>query len=211
MQSVIVYQGPGAWKKEAYWDEYVLTFLNPGADPLVIDSLTIVDALNQKQSPGSEPWTLEESSRQNLKKFEHHGRRIFLGVGLSVAWGMAPAAALGGALGGSSALALAGLTAFFAIPAIVVTHVIVNKHARRDIQAEFERRRLPLPLALPPQGIMTGSVFFPISPGPQRLQIAAHRDSEPFTLVVDLLPLAGLHLFKAPEKPGSAPVPATNP
>ena len=35
LNTVIVFRGPGSWKRDAYWDEYVLTLANRGAAPLV--------------------------------------------------------------------------------------------------------------------------------------------------------------------------------
>src|SRR3954464_15504523 len=37
LQSVIVFRGPGSWKREARWDEYVVTMANHGAAPLVVE------------------------------------------------------------------------------------------------------------------------------------------------------------------------------
>jgi hypothetical protein len=170
--------------------------VNPGPEPLVIDSVTLVDGLSQDQVPGNDPWTLETLSRENIKKFEHRGRRVLAGVGLGVAWGMSPAIALGGGLSGSATMALAGVTTFFAVPAIVVTNFVVNKHAKRDIKAEFDRRRMALPLELPANGIKAASIFFPISPGPQRLLVNGHSGDKNFSTVIDLSALSGLHLLK---------------
>ena len=38
VHTVIVYQGPGSWKREAYWDEYVVSLVNRGETPLVIST-----------------------------------------------------------------------------------------------------------------------------------------------------------------------------
>lgn len=204
VRSVIVYHGPGSWKNEAYWDEYLVSFINRSDTTVVIDSVTLVDALDQEQFPGSDPWIVEDASRANLKKFEHHGKQILVGTGLGVAWGMAPAAAIGGALSGSSALALVGVTTFFVIPAAVVGHVIVSHHAKGSIVAEFNHRRLPLPIVLEPHLLGSGSLFFPVSPGPQRLHLRGHRGDKPLAVTVDLSSLAGLHFLKQPNPPAVA-------
>ena len=209
VQSVVVYHGPGSWKNDAYWDEYIVSFINRSDTAITIDSATLVDGLDQEQSPGGDPWVLEDVSRANLKKFEHHGKQILVGTGLGVAWGMSPAVALGGALSGSSAMALVGVTAFFVIPAAVVSHAVVSHHAKVSIVAEFNHRRLRLPLVLEPHLIGSGSLFFPISPGPQRLQLRGHRGEESVAVSIDLSRLAGLHFLKQPAPPTIASAPPT--
>jgi hypothetical protein len=208
VQSVIIYRGPGSWKKDAYWDEYVVGLANHSKEDVTIESVALVDAIDQTQTPGTDPWVLEKESRENLKKYEHIGRRILVGVGLGVAWGASPALAIGGGLAGSSSVALLGVTTFFAIPAIVVTKVVVDKNARNSIKSEFDSRRLRMPIELPAGFTKNGSFFFPISPGPQRMLVRGTRASGPFSITVDLSALSGLHLLKQSAPPPLEPVKA---
>jgi hypothetical protein len=55
-------------------------------------------------------------------------------------------------------------------------------------------RRLPLPAMLAPGQTVQGSFFFRISPGPQRLTLHCRVDAVPHDLVIDLSPMAGMHL-----------------
>jgi hypothetical protein len=196
LHSVVVFQGPGSWKKEAYWDEYQLSFVNRTDAVAEIDSVTVADVVNQEQIAGTNPWTLEKISRDHLQKYENTGQKILIGAGLGVAWTIAPSVAYAGAWAGSSTVALAGVTTFFAVPAVVVSSLVMSHHAKNDIAAEFDHRRFSLPLALPGHGIKSGSLFFPVSPGPRNVRIKGHMNGEPFELMVDLAPLAGLHLEK---------------
>jgi hypothetical protein len=43
LASVITDGGPGSWKREAFWDEYVVTLHNTGEQPLQVASVTLVD------------------------------------------------------------------------------------------------------------------------------------------------------------------------
>lgn len=40
--ALITYHGPGAWKRDALWDEYVITVGNPGSEPFTITAATLV-------------------------------------------------------------------------------------------------------------------------------------------------------------------------
>jgi hypothetical protein len=44
LSTVISYRGPGTWKREALWDEYVVTLENRGDQPVTVDSATLADA-----------------------------------------------------------------------------------------------------------------------------------------------------------------------
>ena len=63
VNTVIVYQGPGSWKREAHWDEYVVTIANRGDAPLVIDSFSLTGLSGREVAPGTIPWALEKQSR----------------------------------------------------------------------------------------------------------------------------------------------------
>src|SRR5258708_7879003 len=43
LSTLITYNGPGAWKRDAFWDEYVVTLHNPGSEPLTVSSAGLVD------------------------------------------------------------------------------------------------------------------------------------------------------------------------
>src|SRR4051812_11085465 len=62
LHTVIVYQGPGSWKREAYWDEYVVTVVNRSDKPVTIESASLTDFQGQTSAPGDNPWALENQS-----------------------------------------------------------------------------------------------------------------------------------------------------
>ncbi len=209
LHTVIVYKGPGSWKKEAFWDEYVVSLTNQGPTPLTFESATLVDALGFGQLCGSNPWELEKLSRENLKKFEHYGRKILLGAGLTAGWVASGGLAFAALWAGDAALATAASTVFFVMPVWALGSGVRYLIARSSITDEFNRRRIALPLALKPGETKQGSLFFPVSPGPQRLLVRCQANGVTQLVTLDLTPLAGLHLLK--ELTGVAPAGATKP
>src|SRR5512141_1447697 len=47
VHTVIVYRGPGSWKRDAYWDEYVVTIANRGTALVKIDTAWLTDFQGQ--------------------------------------------------------------------------------------------------------------------------------------------------------------------
>ena len=196
LHTVIVQKGPGSWRKEAYWDEYVCSITNRGLVPLTVEAAAVVDLLGAEQSPGEDPWVLERRSRENIGKYEHRGRKIAIGAGLTLTWIATPGWAAAGIASGSAVGLWAGAATFVAIPVWAIGSGVRTLIARSAVADEFNRRRFALPLTLAPGETRRGSFFFPISPGPQRL-ILRHRTAEACQdVVIDLAPLAGLHLLK---------------
>lgn len=206
LHTVIVQKGPGSWRKEAYWDEYVCSITNRGATPLTVESATLVDALDADQAPGDEPWALEQRSRENIKKFEHSGRKVAVGAGLTLTWLSTPGWAAVGVASGSTALLFAGVITFVAIPVWVLGSGVRTLVARSGVTGEFHRRELALPCTLAPGETKSGDFFFPISPGPQRLMLRGATAEASQEIVLDLAPLAGLHFLKQ-IAPGAGPKP----
>lgn len=196
VNTVIVYHGPGSWKKDAFWDEYTVTLTNQGSAPLTIDSATIIDGLEMPQASGADPWALEQQSRKNMKKFEHVGRKILIGAGVTVGWVASAGLTAGAVWAGAGTAAAVGATAFLALPAWAISSGVRTLVARSSITDEFNRRRIALPITLRPGETRHGSLFFPISPGPQRLECHYRVNGEARLAAIDLAPLAGLHLLK---------------
>ncbi len=204
LHTVIVYKGPGSWKNEAYWDEYVCTIANRGTSLLTVESAVLTDALGAEQICGSDPWVLEKISRENLKKYSHLGRKILLGVGLTAGWAFSGGVAVAAAWAGSAPLAAVAGATFFAIPVWAVGSGVRILVARSAIREEFNRRRIATPLVLQPGETKQGSLFFPVSPGPQRMVLRCSAEGAPQNLTLDLAPLAGLHLLKEVAAPAPA-------
>jgi hypothetical protein len=205
VNTVIVFQGPGAWKQEAYWDEYVVTLVNHSATPVIVASAELTDYRNQPVAVGDDPWQIEKSSKtwwQNTSTSDG-GRLLKLGGATVLTGATAVGFALsGGVLGPTSAGALAAANALalvtVAIPIYAVGSVVRNVSSRHQVEAEFHRRRLALPIALSPDRPIRGSLFFRVTPGPQRLVLHYRAGAESRDTTVVLPPLAGLHFKTAP-------------
>lgn len=202
LRAVVVFHGPGSWKKDAYWDEYILTISNPDERASIIESVILTDGEGHHHSPGTEPWNIEKTSRQRLKVAKHTGRDIALGAGVTAAWfGSAALIASNITIWGGAANAgavAAGTAGFVGIPLVALGSGIRTMVARHAITKEFNRRRLNLPRTLAAGAIQSGSLFFPVTPGPRSLQIRLKDgDGHPHTLVLELAPLAELHLKPA--------------
>lgn len=203
LRSVIVFHGPGSWKREARWDEYVVQLANHGDQPVTIDSVALIDLLGDPQYPGSDPWKLEKLSYTNWEKYGKTGVKLLAGAGALVAYGVAvEAAALNSILSGGAANgAVVFLNVVPVIALVDITAVAIMNHSNKGkVQAEFNRRRLALPRTLPPGESATGSLFFPMTPGPKRLTVKGRNKDTPVELTLELKPLAGLHLQPAPGK-----------
>jgi hypothetical protein len=188
LAAVIVYEGPGAWKQKALWDEYVVSLTNRSAEPLTIDGATLIDMLGAGQVPGADPWKLEKLSEANWKQYVRVGQ-VVLGVGAAA--GAVELAVIGAGIAGGGAAILA------VVPVVLITDlavVAVLNHRNKDkVEKEFTRRRHALPLTLAPGATAQGSFFFPLAPGPQRLIVRGRTRSQTVEVVLDLKPLAGLH------------------
>jgi hypothetical protein len=191
--SVIVYDGPGAWKQRALWDEYVVSLTNRGAGPLTIESAGLIDPVGEEQVPGAEPWELERLSESGWRRYNQAGQFV-LGVGAYA--GAVQLSAIGYAVAGGVASGI-----FFVMPAVLLADIavvaVMNHNNRGQVEKEYERRRLKLPLTIVPGRSVTGSFFFPLVPAPQRLILRGKSGADPWELVLDLKPLASLHLKQA--------------
>lgn len=218
LHTVIVHRGPGAWKEETWWDEYVVSLTNHGDTPLNIESIRLVDFEDQASEPGDDPWKLERISQKwwQTNSARNAGYSLALGVG---AYGAAEVAFWGGAAatGSLAGAATAGTVVLAAVPVTIIGTVMINNNQKHKIEAEFHRRRLVLPASVAPGSTATGSLFFRISPGPQRLVFAYRLEGQPHEFALELKVLAALHFKKriyssAPaSQPSPAPTPPLNP
>ena len=215
LQAVVVFHGPGSWKKNAYWDEYLVTVSNVSPHPLIVSSAVLTGLDGEPQVAGPLPWQVEKLSRERLKVAKHTGRNIALGAGATVAWvGSAALIAsnltIWGGVTNASAVA-AGTAGLVGIPLVALGSGVRTLAARHAIAKEYQRRRLALPTSLPPGVTRSGSLFFPVTPGPRTLRLSCiGQDEVVHELVVDLAVLADLHLSPAQaQKPGDSPT--TNP
>lgn len=204
LATVIVFKGPGSWKREARWDEYVVKIANHGTQPLTVPTATLTDLLGQPQLPGSDPWKLEKLSYTNWDKYGKTGLKLLAGAGAVALYGFAVTAVSFGtflAAPGAAAGAAGAATVLAAIPLVAVADIVIvaamNHNNKDKVQQEFDRRRLTLPLTVAPGATVIGSLFFPMTPGPRQLTLPGRAGDAPLTLELGLTPLAGLHLKPA--------------
>ncbi len=148
LQSVIIFKGPGSWKREARWDEYVVQLNNRGDQPITLDSAVLTDLQGTPQYPGNEPWALEKQSYTNWDKYGRNGVRLVAGAGVVMLYGAAVEAGAAGTImaGGATTGAVAAIDV---VPIIAVVDIgvvaVVNHNNKVAVQKEFDRRRLTLP------------------------------------------------------------------
>jgi hypothetical protein len=209
VDSVIIFHGPGSWKQEAYWDEYLITLTNHGDSPVRVESAVLADFHDQPVVPGADPWLLEETSKNwwtNARDGDA-GRLLLLGGGAGAAGAFGLSVANAATMVGAPAAFTAATTvAAMALPVYAAATVVRNIRTRQHVEAEFQRRRLDLPLYLAPGETMAGSLFFRVSPAPRRLALRAANDTGSHEVLVDLGSLAGLH--RQASHPTPRPVPA---
>ena len=100
------------------------------------------------------------------------------------------------------------------LPAFLLGSGVRAIGAHHSIDKEFNLRRLALPLHLQPGAMLQGSLFFPITPGPQRLAISFRNAGVAQAVTIDLAPLATLHFAthqSAATPPPSSPAPSSPP
>ena len=209
LETLIMPDGPGSWKKKAYWDEYVVTLRNSSDQPLQITAAELVDFTGDPKQPGEDPWKLERESKSLAKRYQDAGMTVVRVAGPRVLVTAAEPTVAGATLGTAGAATAATATAV-ALPVYGATILGINVHNRKSITAEFNRRRLTLPLILPPGETKTGSLFFPMVPNPQKLIVhwssesrggdsgdSGHSGGHDLALPLEFL--QGLHVKGAPE------------
>lgn len=205
LTTLIVCDGPGSWKREALWDEYVVTLHNPGTEPVTITAAELTDFADNARPCGDDPWKLEEQSHALGKEYERTEAAFIksatpavLTVG-GIAAGSAAAAALL-STGAVTITVLQGPLALVTVPGYVIGRTVANHEDKSDIQAEFNFRRLVLPSTLVPGQTRTGCLFFPMVPSPRSLVLHWSTGPTSGESVLPLDFLHGLHL-KTPVPP----------
>jgi hypothetical protein len=115
-------------------------------------------------------------------------------LSLLYAPGVASVAAGGALVYGAPLLAVAYS------PVWLANKMMIDPKNRELVQATFNRRRLVLPVELAPGTSVTGRVFFPLTPGPERIIARGRSGDEQVGVTVELPGLAGLHFTSVPSK-----------
>ncbi len=200
--ALISYGGPGSWKREALWDEYVVTIRNSGERPITVESVTLSDSAGMVFAAGVDPWAIEKQTKAMEKQYRNRGEAFVrtAGPGAFIVGAGATAAAATTTTAAYVAPAVAGATlaAVFVLPVYYTTVWGINHHKKNLVTAEFKRRRLSLPLTLSPDETRTASVFYPMvrSPGVLGLDWSGESGSGKLTLSLDFL--RTLHVSATP-------------
>jgi hypothetical protein len=193
LHAVIVYEGPGSWKRNALWDEYVVEIRNQGERALTITAVELADFADAARDPGEDPWKLEEES-QTLEE-------RYLREGMAFARSEIPdvlvfgSSAIGGAAGTafSAASASVATASVVGLPLYYITVFGLDRRNKAAVGREFRRRRLILPLTLLGGEDQFGSFFFPMTPNPRTLRVHWSVAKVQDELELSLEALHGLH------------------
>lgn len=200
LNTVITYNGPGSWKRDAYWDEYVVTLHNPGSQPLVVAPAGLVDFAGTLRPARIEPWALEKESKTLERQYKDIGIAFVRYTTPGVLIVGAGVAAISSAGIFSAAASGAATATVIVLPLYYVGVLTINHYNKVAMETEFNRRRLPLPLTLAPGETRTGSCFFPMVPNPRSLSLHWSTGQDTGESVLPLDFLRGLHV--------NAPAPA---
>jgi hypothetical protein len=194
LNMVIVYNGPGSWKRDALWDEYAVTLHNPGAEPLTLTSSALADYAGLARPACDKPWILERESQTLEKKYKDMGMAFVRHAGATVTIvGVGAAGIASAGVFSASAPVIAGAT-IAALPLYALVVVTSNHDNRQLRELEFNRRCLRLPLTLAPGETRKGSFFFPMVPGPRSLSLHWSAGAAGGDAILALDFLRGLHL-----------------
>jgi hypothetical protein len=203
LRTLIVYDGPGSWKREALWDEYVVTLRNRGGKAITVSAAALVDFAGARRDPGDDPWQLEKTSQTLEQRYRRDGIEFARSeIPDALVFG---SAAVGGAAGTlfSAISAGASSASVIGLPVYYVVVYGVNRNNKATAAAEFARRRLVLPLTLFGGEAVTASLFLPMAPNPQSLDLWWSDGASSNEMVLSLARLHGLHA--AAHTPAAAP------
>lgn len=190
----ISFGAPGSWKRQAFWDEYVVTLRNKSDRSIYISTATLSDYAGEVREAGSDPWKLERESKSLEKRYRDAGVSFARMAAPRVLASTAEPTIVGGVgIGASGAAAAAAVTAV-ALPIYGATVLGINLHNKSAIKKEFDRRRLSLPFTLSAGESRTGSFFFAMVPNPQALTLEYLIGADRENTSLDLHFLEGLHM-----------------
>jgi len=154
---IIVSNGAGSWVKDAPWHEYVVR-IQTTEKSVNIYKVAIVDPTGVERPAGIHPVQLQKQSEMLLKGYKAEGISMAMEVG-----GMATSVL--------TLIPFVGPAANLASMGVQQGDIYADVKDRENIQAEFQKRRLPIPLSLSDKADVRGSIFFPMIPKPRALII----------------------------------------
>ena len=194
LETLIIYQGPGSWKANALWDEYVVSLHNVGDHSVTLNAPTLLDPTGQPESPGVSPRAVEEASLKAENRYARAGVAFLRAAAPGVAiLGIGVVGVMATGFLSTTAVAVAGAS-LVAVPIYYVGAVGMHFAHKADIEKEFGRRRLVCPCTLAAGEKRTGSLFFPMTPSPRSLTFGVSDGAELGTLDLPLTALEGVHV-----------------
>lgn len=201
LNTVVTYNGPGSWKRDAFWDEFVVTLHNTSDRPLVITAVTVQDQTGRILAVGDQPWALEKASKTQEQRYKEAGiafvRYTTPAVVISTV-GFAAAMSSLSFAGTSAGAATVSSAAVVALPLYYLGVASINHSNKKDMTLQFKLRNLALPLSLAPGEKRSGSFFFPVTVSPRQLNLRWSAGQESTESSLPLPFLADLHLKTAP-------------
>jgi hypothetical protein len=197
LNAVVTYNGPGSWKRDAFWDEYVVTVRNTGDQPITVTRGDLADFAGAVQHAGDNPWALEKESKTLEEKYRGAGVAFvrYTTPGLII---VGTGAAVVAANAFTAAGAVAATATLVVLPVYYIGVVTINHYNKAAMDKEFERRRIVLPLTLAPGKTWTGSLFFPMVPSPRSLSVKWSSGAKDGESVLPLDFLHSLHIKPSP-------------
>jgi hypothetical protein len=213
IDAVIVRDGPGSWSKNADWGEYLLHLRATSGWSLDITRVVVVDSLGKRHKPRAYMSELADESKETAKRYEDEDLKVTANAGAALFWtgyfvGGASAAAGLATLGTAGAAAGAAVGGLVVAPVLMTAGVVVAAQ-EYQVQREIDRRNTVLPLTLAAGQDLPATLFFPVAPSPQRVEITYTDPAGEHVLAIDTTDaLVGLHLVpKEGEHPGDRPPP----
>lgn len=168
IETVILRNGPGAWARDAAWDEYLIRIRALSDEPVEIREIAIFDALDYRVQARSDRSDLEDGTREIERRYWMSGTLVTDLEGrprLPPAPG-APSCANPGFIFGAAGLIVAG--------------ACIERQVRNvQVNSEIRRRQTTLPVNLPRGAEASVDLFFPLTPQSGRTQVVyADRQGE---------------------------------
>lgn len=195
VQHLVVPDGPGSWVREAAWDEYGLTLSNSSSSPVVVQAIEV----------SSEHFTsAHQLDRGELEAIssKHFERMKTLGIVLMIGSAALTTAASVAFVAAGWTLATPAIPLLLAFEGVSAYRTMVRRAEDRGVMDyQLARRGIHLPATIAPGSELTASAFVPVTPAPQRLAVRYLLEGEVRNAVVELAPLANLHLAPRKEIP----------
>ena len=208
LQTVVILQEAGPMGRNSYWDEYVTTITVHGTVPVTVEAAELIDGQGKSVVPGDNPWGLANRRKPWFEQTDSHGVTSAgrIGFGAVAVGAVGPPLVAVGLYApclltwGSYGVAAAVLAPLYAVKAAEF-----NAKGRKQVEADFNQRRLALPVPVAPGQVLQGSWYFPVTPAPRQLVVRYRSAGGAGEVTLALPPLAKLHVKPHAKSPPDAP------